>query len=210
MTTKVLCINSSFGSDSISRSLINESVERLTSNNKDIEVTFRDLANQPPDHLTAEVFALINGFQKPTDKRQQHLITETESMLQEFLAAEIVLVGVPMYNLTVPSTLKAWLDRIMRAGITFRYTETGPQGLAGDKLVVVVASRGGVYSTGPASDLEFQESYLKAAFQFMGVDQVNIVLAEGTSMGPEGKSRARQLGGQSLDSVVTELIAAEA
>src|SRR3569623_1572938 len=106
-----------------------------------------------------------------------------EELLAEFLAADVVVLGAPMYNFTIPSQLKAWLDRVLVAGRTFKYTESGPVGLAGGKKVVIVSSRGGIYSPGtPAEALDHQESYLKVALGFMGITDITVVRAEGVNM----------------------------
>jgi FMN-dependent NADH-azoreductase len=112
-------------------------------------------------------------------------------LLDEFLAADIVVVGAPMYNFSVPSQLKAWIDRLAVKGKTFRYTATGPQGLAGDKKVIVASSRGGFYGPGtPAAALEHQESYLRAVFGFFGISDVTFVRAEGVALGTEARDNA--------------------
>jgi FMN-dependent NADH-azoreductase len=99
-------------------------------------------------------------------------------------------VGAPMYNFAIPSQLKAWIDRLAVAGKTFRYTESGPQGLANGKRVVVVSSRGGVYSTGPAAALDFQENYLRSVLGFLGITDIEFVRAEGVNMSAEHKTNA--------------------
>jgi FMN-dependent NADH-azoreductase len=111
--------------------------------------------------------------------------------LEEFLAANIVVVGAPMYNLGVPSQLKAWIDRISVAGKTFRYGEHGPVGLCSDKKLVIASSRGGVYREGsPAGFFDHQETYLKAAFGFLGITDITFIRAEGVAIGPEARSVA--------------------
>ena len=107
------------------------------------------------------------------------------------MAADIVVVGAPMYNLGVPSQLKSWIDRISVAGKTFRYSEQGPVGLAGGKKVIIASSRGGIYSAGsPAAIFEHQESYLKAVFSFLGVSDITFIRAEGVAMGPDARNGA--------------------
>jgi FMN-dependent NADH-azoreductase len=104
-----------------------------------------------------------------------------------------VVIGAPMYNFTVPSQLKSWIDRVAQAGRTFTYTDKGPKGLAGDKTVIVASTRGGVYSTNPAlAGLDHQESYLRTVFGFFGVTDIRFVRAEGVAMGPEAKAQAVQ------------------
>jgi FMN-dependent NADH-azoreductase len=122
---------------------------------------------------------------------QQRDIEASDAALEEFLAADVVVVGAPMYNFTIPSQLKAWIDRIAVAGRTFKYGPSGPQGLAGGKKVVIISSRGGLYGPGtPAESLDFQERYLRAVFNFLGVTDIEVVRAEGVSMSPIHRKNA--------------------
>ena len=123
--------------------------------------------------------------------------------LDEFLAADIVVIGAPMYNFTIPSQLKAWIDRILIAGKTFRYSEAGPVGLAGGKRVIIASSRGGLYAPGvPLEANDFQEPYLRAVFAFIGIEDVEIVRAEGLALGPEQRDAAVQAALASVPSAV--------
>src|SRR5690606_6844320 len=112
---------------------------------------------------------------------------DAETVLEQFLAADVVVIGAPMYNFGIPSTLKAWLDRIAVAGRTFRYTENGPEGLAGGRKVVIASARGGIHTGAPT---DFQEPYLRQLFAFIGVDDVEFVRAEGVAFSPEHRTRA--------------------
>ena len=114
-------------------------------------------------------------------------------MLEEFLAADIVVIGAPMYNFTIPSQLKAWIDRILVAGKTFRYGATGPEGLAGNKRLIIAISRGGLYGPGaPAAVLEHLETYLRGVFGFIGVSNPELIVAEGLLLGPEQREGSMQ------------------
>ena len=120
-------------------------------------------------------------------------IAASQAVLDEFLGADIVVIGAPMYNFGIPSQLKAWIDRIAVAGKTFRYTANGPEGLAGNKRVIVAVSRGGLYGAGmPAAAFEHVESYLRGVFGFLGVTDLEIVVAEGLQIGPEQREKAMQ------------------
>ena len=124
-------------------------------------------------------------------------------MLQEFLDADIVVIGAPMYNFTVSTQLKAWIDRILIAGKTFGYTEAGPKGLAGGKRVIIASSRGGLYSPGAPSEAnDFQETYLRAVFGFIGIETLEIVRAEGLAYGPDQREAALDSALASIPSVV--------
>jgi FMN-dependent NADH-azoreductase len=115
----------------------------------------------------------------------------SEALVSQFLAADVIVVGAPLYNFSIPSQLKAWIDRIAQAGRTFKYTDKGPVGLAGGKTVIVASTRGGVYSTSDAGNaMEHQESYLKTVFGFFGISDVRFVRAEGLAMGDAPKAQA--------------------
>ncbi len=163
----ILHIDSSIsGQESASRALTRSIVERLDSD----RVVYRDLAADPLGHLTER--------------------GQDPHVLDEFLAADIVVIGAPMYNFTLPTQLKAWIDRIVVAGKTFRYTQDGPEGLVGNKRVIVALARGGFYDAGsPAAAHEFLESYLRGIFGFMGIDP-EFVAADGLSVSPEQRERS--------------------
>jgi len=176
---KVLHIDSSIlGENSVSRQLSQAIVTQLQAKHTDASVEYLDLAKQPIPHLTAEI---LMG----QDAEQAAL---GEKIIQQYLEADVVVVGAAMYNFGLPSTLKAWIDRISVAGKTFKYTENGPVGLAGEKKAYIASSRGGVY--GENSPADFQEGFLKTVFNFTGVNDVEIIRAEGVNMGAELKDQA--------------------
>jgi FMN-dependent NADH-azoreductase len=184
-TMKLLHLDSGIsGEESASRQLSAAIVAAFTRAMPGLEVIRRDLDAHPIPHLDSKSLPAVrppaspNGMNGVDDKGAE--------ALDEFLAADIVVIGAPMYNFTVPSQLKAWIDRILVAGKTFRYTETGPVGLAGGKRVVIASSRGGLYAPGmPFEPNDFQERYLRAVFAFIGVEDIEIVRAEGLALGPE-------------------------
>lgn len=169
---------SALGGHSVSRRLTASIVERLKRDGVAGDVAYRDLAAEPLAHW------------QPHADAQSDAASQDEAVLQQFLAADIVVLGAPMYNFSVSSQLKAWLDRVMVAGRTFRYGPNGPEGLAGGKRVIVASSRGGIYSKGPATAMDFQEPYLRAAFAFVGITDVHFVRAEGVSMGDDARKSA--------------------
>ncbi|MCG6116783.1 MAG: NAD(P)H-dependent oxidoreductase [Aquimonas sp.] len=174
---KILQLDSSaLGSASASRELTAALVRQLRADSPHVEVTYRDLDAQPLPHLTGASLAKIDPVE----------VELAQQVMQEFLDADVLVIGAPMYNFSLPSTLKAWIDRIAVAGVTFRYTASGPEGLAGGKRVIVASTRGGVY--GDASPADFQEAYLRQVFAFLGVQQVEIIRAEGLNLGPEPRS----------------------
>jgi FMN-dependent NADH-azoreductase len=185
---KLLHVDSSIlGQGSVSRTLSGEIVAALRTTYPAIEVVYRDLATDPVGHLTGAHLAALQGV-SPADPAIERDISAGQAALDEFLAADIVVVGAPVYNFAVPSQLKAWIDRLAVAGKTFRYTEKGPEGLAGSKRLIVASSRGGVFGPGsPAASLDHQETYLRALFGFLGVKDISFVRAEGVAMGPKAR-----------------------
>lgn len=175
---KLLHIDSSaLGGNSISRQLTAALVETWREALSDLVVDYRDLDSEPVPHLTGASLAGTNEAEK----------ADAERTLQQFLDADVLVIGAPMYNFTVPSTLKAWIDRIAVAGRTFRYTENGPEGLAGGKRVIVVSTRGGLHTGAPT---DFQEPYLRQIFAFLGINDVEFVRAEGVAYSPQHRSDA--------------------
>lgn len=188
---KLLHIDSSIsGEGSASRQLSAAVVAALTRTNPDLEVVRRDLDVEPIPHLDSRLLPTVRPANAPVEATGIADIAGAGA-LDEFLAADIVVIGAPMYNFTVPSQLKAWIDRILIAGKTFRYSETGPVGLAGGKHVIILSSRGGLYAPGmPFEANDFQEKYLRAIFAFIGIPDVEILRAEGLALGPERREAA--------------------
>jgi len=168
----ILHLDSSInGAESASRHLTRSIVEQVKGSHWGEEVIYRDLAAEPLPHLTLDQFA-------------------DTSVLDEFLAADVVVIGAPMYNFTLPTQLKTWLDRIIIAGKTFSYTEAGPVGLVGGKRVIIALARGGFYDLGsPAAALEHLETYLRGAFNFIGIEP-EFVAADGLNISPEQREAA--------------------
>jgi FMN-dependent NADH-azoreductase len=157
-----------------------------------VDVVYRDLSAQPLSHLSGELFAARLGA-VPESLEIQKDIAASQAVLDEFLTADTVVIGAPMYNFGISTQLKSWIDRIAVAGKTFRYGPGGPEGLVGGKHVIIAISRGGLYSAGtPGAALEHVESYLRSVFGFLGVTKLEIVLAEGLAIGPEQREKAMQ------------------
>jgi FMN-dependent NADH-azoreductase len=169
---KLLQIDSSIlGDNSVSRSVTAAAVDQLKKAHPGIEVTYRDLAADPLPHLT------LAALGDPT-------------YVDEFLASDIVVIGAPMYNFTLSSQLKSWIDRILIAGKTFAYGPEGPKGLAGGKRVIIAIARGGFYGMeSPAAQAEHLETYLNIAFGFIGI-KPEFIIAEGIATGPEQREKA--------------------
>nr|WP_315591711.1 NAD(P)H-dependent oxidoreductase [uncultured Cupriavidus sp.] len=187
---QLLHVDSSIlGQGSVSRDLSADVVATFTGRQSGLAISRLDLAATPIGHLTAAHLAAAQGA--PIDDALQADVAMGQNALDEFLAADIVVIGAPMYNLGVPSQLKAWIDRISVAGKTFRYGEHGPVGLCGGKKLIIASSRGGVYSEGSAAAaFDHQETYLKAAFGFLGITDITFIRAEGVAMGADARSGA--------------------
>ncbi|MFC6673577.1 FMN-dependent NADH-azoreductase [Marinobacterium aestuariivivens] len=177
--TKVLVLQSSaLNENSNTRFIANKLLERLGRDNA-LDVSTRDLAGKPLPHLNE---ATLGAFFSPADQRtaeQQQAVALSDELIAELLAADVLVIGAPMYNFGVPSTLKAYLDHIARAGITFKYTETGPVGLVENKKAYIVAAAGGIHAGTPR---DFVAPYLKTFLGFIGIDDVELIQAEGMSM----------------------------
>lgn len=190
---KLLHIDSSvLGDNSVSRQLTGHIVAQWVAAHPGTVVDYLDLAENAPSHLSIDSLGFRLGAQgatlSPVQQRENAL---SEALVSQFLAADVIVVGAPLYNFAIPSQLKAWIDRVAQAGRTFKYTEKGPQGLAGGKTVLVASTRGGVYSTSDAGRaMEHQESYLQTVFGFFGITDVQFVRAEGLAMGEDAKAAA--------------------
>lgn len=201
MTTLLHIDSAITGDASFSRRLSQRIVNHFQRNQPDLKVEYLDLAQNAPSHLSMESLGLRLGLEdeKLTDaQRRENQITT--QLLQQFLNADIIVIGAPMYNFTIPSQLKAWIDRIAQAGHTFKYTENGPVGLAGGKQVVIASSRGGAYSTSEQGQaMEHQESFLKVIFGFFGITDVRFVRAEGVNMGDAAIEQAMNEANRSIE-----------
>ncbi|MEY9753111.1 FMN-dependent NADH-azoreductase [Bradyrhizobium yuanmingense] len=187
---KLLHIDSSvLGPHSVSRQVSGAIVDRLRQATPSLQVVYRDLTQTPLAHLSASHLAAAQGAPAPAELGPD--LAASAAALEEFLAADIVVIGAPMYNFTIPSQLKAWIDRILVAGKTFKYGAAGPEGLAGGKRVIVAISRGGHYGAEtPYAAGEHLETYLRWVFGFMGITSVEFIPADGIQLGPEHREKA--------------------
>ncbi|WP_411380355.1 FMN-dependent NADH-azoreductase [Pseudomonas sp. MPB26] len=186
---KLLHIDSSIlGDNSASRQLSAGVVKAWQAAQPGVEVIYRDLASEGINHFSGATLGALGTAAELRDAAQQHEAQLSASSLAEFLAADAIVVGAPMYNFTIPTQLKAWIDRIAVAGQTFRYTEAGPEGLCGNKKVIIVSTSGGLHA-GQASGAA-HEGYLKLLFGFLGITDIEIVRAEGLAYGDEVRSKS--------------------
>ncbi len=187
----ILHLDSSIlGDNSVSRLLSAKLVKKIQNTLPANSVTYHDLAAKPINHLSATVFAAQAADPAARTPEQQYEADVSTQTMEEFLAADIIVIGAPMYNFSISSQLKAWIDRIAVAGKTFRYTAEGPVGLASGKKVIIVSSRGGFYSEGNAAALDHQEAYLKTVFGFLGIHDVEFIRAEGVNIDADHRQKA--------------------
>ncbi|CDF95579.1 MULTISPECIES: FMN-dependent NADH-azoreductase [unclassified Pseudomonas] len=186
---KLLHIDSSIlGDNSASRQLSRDVVEAWKAAEADVVVTYRDLAADAISHFSAQTLVAAGTSAELRDAALQHEADLSAAALAEFLAADAVVIAAPMYNFTVPTQLKAWIDRIAVAGQTFSYTEAGPQGLCGGKKLVIVSTAGGLHAGQPSG--VGHEDYLKLLFGFLGITDIEIVRAEGLAYGDDMRNKA--------------------
>jgi FMN-dependent NADH-azoreductase len=179
--SRVLIIESSARQqDSVSRQLTQQFISQWRATHPGDEITVRDLAVRQVPHLDID---LLGGWMKPQDQRnavEQAALERSNELTDELVAADVVVLAAPMYNFAIPSTLKSWFDHVLRAGVTFKYGDTGPQGLLTGKRAYVLTARGGIYA---GSTLDHQEPYLRQVLGFVGIHDVTFIHAEGLNMG---------------------------
>jgi len=181
--SRVLVIESSARQQgSVSRQLTAQFIERWKAAHPTDQVTIRDLAIDQVPHLDAD---LLGGWMTPASQQseaEKAALARSNQLTDELLVADVLVLAAPMYNFAIPSTLKAWLDHVLRAGVTFQYTNTGPQGLLSGKRAYVLTARGGIYAGG---SMDHQEPYLRQALGFIGIHDVSFIHAEGLNLGAE-------------------------
>ncbi len=198
--TNVLHINSSlFGSQGESSQLAEHFVEKLTAGQKGTHVKTRMLAEEIVPHLTAETFQGFMLEEKERNDHQKSMTALSDALVEEVREADVLVPGVPLYNFTMPSTLKSWFDYIARAGITFRYTENGPVGLMENKKAYILATRGGLYQ---GTEMDTQTPLIRHFLAFIGITDVEFIYAEGLSMGDEAKKAALLTATHQIDQLV--------
>lgn len=203
--TKILNINSSIrNGDSISRKATAEFISKWKAKEANAVVVERDVAAQPLPHIDGQT---LGAFFTPAENRsaeQAQIAKLSETLVQELFDADVIVIGAPMYNFSITSGLKAWIDHVARAGVTFKYTEKGPVGLLTGKKVYIFTASGGVYSEGPAKVMDFTSTYLRAVLGFIGLTDVTFIQSEGIAMGAEGVQKAQA----KTSDAINELLAA--
>ena len=191
--------------DSYSHRVARRVVDDLMTGDPGARVVARDLAKQPLPHIGA---AFATGRAVPPQKQDaadRQALALSDVLVDELFAADLIVIAAPMHNFGIPSSLKAWIDHIVRPGRTFTYSEKGPQGLVTGKKVVLVLARGGVYSEGPMQAADFQEPYLRAVLGFIGLTDVEVVHVEGVALGENALSQALSLAEARADAIVHKL-----
>ena len=187
--SNILVINSSAaGNDSVSRVLVADAVSKLLEADGAARIVHRDLGENPPPHLVSQSLNGVRGT--ATTDAELAARRLSDELIAELKAADTVVIGAPMYNFSVPTPLRAWFDHVLRAGVTFKYVDGAVRGLLAGKRVIVIESRGGLYSEGPAQAIDFQEPYLRHLLAFIGITDVTFVRAEKIGYGPEARTAA--------------------
>ena len=201
MTNILILDSAATGDASISRKLTDALAAKL-GRLPGARIVRRDVGSEPIPHLDGETTAAIRGGAASTDRARDALAL-SDRLVAELKAADVLVIGAPMYNFGMPSTLKAWFDHVLRAGITFRYSEAGPEGLVKARKAIVIETRGGLYSSGPAAAMDSQEPHLRTMLGFMGIEDIAFVRAEKLGFGPEAVTAAIAAATAELD-VLTE------
>jgi FMN-dependent NADH-azoreductase len=196
MKTALIVTSSANGGASVSNSLAARLIDRLREAEPGLRVVLRDVGANPVPHLTTETVAAIKGT--PATEAEVAARDLSDTLVAELAAADILVIASPMYNFGMSSTLKAWFDHVLRAGVTFRYSESGPEGLMTGKKTVVIESRAGFYSEGPAAAMDGQEPHLRILLGFIGLTDVTFVRAEKLAFGPEAAEAAIAEAGEAL------------
>lgn len=208
MSHILLVTSSPRGAASYSNRVAAQLLSALQQTDPGATFTVRDLARDPLPPIDEDFLAVIRSPEGAQTERQRAIAARSDGLVDELLAADLVVIASPMVNFTVPSALKTWVDYISRAGRTFRYSESGPQGLVTGKRVFIIAARGGFYSTGVNHASDFQVPYLTHVLAFLGMTDVNVIAVEGTGFGPEAAEKAVAGAVDQVRALVSEQLAA--
>lgn len=205
----VLALNSSvLGDGSVSKGLIEEAIHRILEASPGATVQKRDLGTAPAPHLVTANIRGIRGV--PATEAELTTRALSDELIDELRAADTLVIGAPMYNFSIPTGLRSWFDHVLRPGETFSYSEAGPKGLLTGKRVIVILTRGGLYSEGPNKAIDFQEPYLRTLLGFIGLTDVTFIHAEKLSFGPDAREAAVAAGKADIASAVRRIPATAA
>jgi FMN-dependent NADH-azoreductase len=203
MSTILVLTSSALGEASVSNRLVHDAVAQLRLQDPALQIITRDLGSNPTPHLNLDSATAIRGAE-PANTEQATARALSDELIDELRAADTIVIGAPMYNFGMASTLKAWFDHVLRAGVTFSYSEAGPKGLLTGKRAIVVVTRGGLYSEGPAQVMDSQEPHLRSLLGFIGITDVTFVRAEKLAFGPEAREQAIEAARAQLGETVRE------
>lgn len=189
MSTVLVLTSSALGDASVSNQLVDGTIARLLAHDPAAAVISRDLESSPVPHLGFDSTAVLSG-DEPANDSQAAALALSDELVDELIRADTIVIGAPMYNFGITSTLKAWFDHVLRAGITFRYNEDGPEGLLKGKSAIVVMTRGGLYGEGAARAMDSQEPHLRTLLQFVGITDITFIRAEGLAFGADVREQA--------------------
>lgn len=199
----ILIINSSLQPTGGNSGALTDAYAQAAATNPAVRVITRNLTQTGPGHLSAEEMVAWMTPAHERNTEQAELAAISDTLVEEVKQADEIVLGVPMYNFGVPSVLKAWIDRIARAGVTFKYTETGPVGLLADKTVTVLAARGGQYASTP---MDTQTDYLTHFFAFIGLTDIRFIYAEGLAMGEENATAQMAAAKQKINELLPQAV----
>lgn len=198
--TKLLIVDSSTrGADAVSRQLTDALAEAWRSAEPDVEIVRRDVGATPVPHLLPDGYLGVRADAQSEAELAARALSDT--LIAEVREADVIVIGSPMYNFGISSTLKAWFDHVLRPRVTFAYSEAGPEGLLKGRRAIVIATRGGVYSEGPMASADAQIPHLKGMLGFVGIEP-EFILAEGIGLGPEAAQQAIDAAKVKIEEVV--------
>jgi FMN-dependent NADH-azoreductase len=205
MTNALLLLSSPRGLQSHSSQIAKKILDDWNASHTNAKVVVRDVAADPLPHVGPEFIAAQALAPERRSPAQRRALETSDELINELAAADLLVLAVPMHNFSLPSSLKAWIDHVVRAGRTFAYSQDGPRGLLTGKKAIVVVARGGIYSEGPAKAFDFQESYLRSILAFIGIADVQVVRVEGVAMGPDAAKNAPKAAHQHAEELVREI-----
>jgi FMN-dependent NADH-azoreductase len=188
--SSILLLTSSPRSESLSTTIAAELADKLRTQNPGSTIVRRDLAANPLPHIDDLFTAAIRKPPEARTAEEAAAVKTSDELVNELLAADSIVIGTGLINFNIYSSLKTWIDNVARAGLTFKYTESGPVGLATGKKVYIVLASGGVYSQGPAAGMNHAVPYLKSVLGFLGITEVETIYVEGLAFGPEAAEKA--------------------
>jgi FMN-dependent NADH-azoreductase len=206
MSTVLVLKSSVLGDASASNQLVRDAVAQIKSQDPSTSIITRDLVTDPIPHLTPDSASVLRGS-APENPKQSAALTLSNALVDELRAADTIVIGAPMYNFGIASSLKSWFDHVLRAGVTFSYTASGPAGLLHGKRAVVILTRGGFYSSGSTQVLDSQEPHIRSMLNFMGIQAIQFIRAESLAFGQEQRELSMKTARGELEHAIGESVA---